>query len=260
MAGRPVALLTDFGARDWYVAALKGVILSRAPGVQIIDITHEIPPQDIVAGALTLAGAARWFPTATVFLAVVDPGVGTRRRLVAAKADGRYFVGPDNGLLSPALAGARALRAVALERPAFWLRPVSRTFHGRDILAPVGAYLARGGELGRLGPPAGRLAALALPRPVARLGVLRGAVIHIDAFGNLVTNIPEARVGSAPAAIRCHGRAARLVGSYTAGKRHELIAVIGSLGLLELAVADGSAARALRAKRGDAIELRPGRA
>lgn len=163
-----MALLSDFGTSDWYVAAMKGVICSRAPGVRLVDITHEIPPQDVSAGAFTLAAAALWFPSGTVFVAVVDPGVGGRRALLAACADGHYFLGPDNGLLSVSLERAKRLRIVQLTNTRYWLKPTSRTFHGRDILAPVAAYLAVGGSLDRLGAPVKRMVAseaLTRPRP-----------------------------------------------------------------------------------------------
>jgi S-adenosylmethionine hydrolase len=259
-AGRGlVALLTDFGTRDWYVAALKGAILSRAPQARLVDITHEIPPQDVVAGSFTLAAAVPCFPEGTVFLAVVDPGVGTDRALLAARADGRWFVGPDNGLLEPSLAGTRSRTVVTLTNRRYWSPSVSRTFHGRDILAPVAAYLARGGALSRLGPARAGLTPLSLPRVVARAGVVRGAVAHIDAFGNLITNVaarhwlpprPEGRV-----TVRYRGRRAAVVSSYADGRPGRLVAVVGALGLVELAVPLGSAAALVGARRGDPVEI-----
>ncbi len=254
-----VALLTDFGTRDWYAAAVKGVIVSRAPRVRFVDITHEIPPQDVVAGAFTLAAAVPWFPPGTVFMAVVDPGVGTGRALLAAQADGRLLVGPDNGLLWPALAQATRRRVVRLTQRRYWLPEISRTFHGRDIMAPVAAYLARGGALRRLGPPH-RAAPLSLPPVVQRGRTVMGRVVHVDAFGNLITNLragrwrPAARDGSVT--LRCRHRAAPVVSSYAEGRPRQLVAVVGSLGFVELAVRNGSAARRLGARRGDAVTLR----
>ena len=256
-----IALLTDFGPRDWYVAAMKGVILSCAPRARFVDITHEVPPQDVTAGAFTLAAAVPWFPRGTVFLAVVDPGVGTERALVAAAADGRYLLGPDNGVLSLSLARARTVRMVRLTNARYWLRHVSRTFHGRDILAPVAAYLARGGALHRLGAPCREPVRLALP-PVRRQGrVVQGTIAHIDAFGTLITNLETSSV-PAPSRdvrimLRCRGRLVPVVSSYGAAHPHQLIALAGSSGFLEVAVRDGSAARALRARRGDPVSLRP---
>ena len=142
-----IALLTDFGTRDWYVATLKAVLLSRCPTARLVDITHEIPPQDTVAGAFTLAAAAPWFPRGTVFLAVVDPGVGSRRAIVAVRADSYYFVGPDNGLLAHSVQHAKRLTVIRLTNREHWLTPVSATFQGRDMMAPVAAYLASGGSI-----------------------------------------------------------------------------------------------------------------
>jgi S-adenosylmethionine hydrolase len=254
-----IVLLTDFGTRDWYVAALKGVILSRAPRVQFIDITHEIPPQDIVAGAFILAAAAPWFPPGTVFVAIVDPGVGSGRALLAARADGRYFIGPDNGLLGLSLERARQLAIVQLTNRRYWLKEISPTFHGRDILSPVVAYLTRGGSLERLGPPLRRVRPLALP-PVRRRGrTIYGEIVHIDAFGNLITNL-QARLWDSVRrgerlALHYHHRRVPVVSSYADGRPHQLIAALNSLGLVELAVREDSAARLLNARRGDRVAL-----
>ena len=258
-----IALLTDFGTRDWYVATLKGVILSRCPQARFVDITHEIPPQDVVAGAFTLAAAAPWFPPGTVFLTVVDPGVGSERALIAVHADGRYFVGPDNGLLTLSVDRATRRRIVRLTNRRYWLPDVSCTFHGRDIMAPVAAHLAGGGTMRSLGAPTQRLTHLALPRVTRRGRVLQGAVVHIDGFGNLITNLPaKFLVNAQPArqrAVRYQEMRAPVVSSYSAGHANELIAVAGSLGLVELAIREGSAAWAFNAKRGERVELMLGR-
>lgn len=256
---QPIVLLTDFGTRDWCVAALKGVVLSRARGAPLVDLTHEVPPQDVVSGAFVLAAAVPWFPAGTVFLAVVDPGVGSDRALLAAQADGRYFVGPDNGILALSLQQAGRRTVVRLTNRRYWLKTISRTFHGRDILAPVAAYLARGGSLARLGPPCRSITRLSLP-PVGRRGrTVRGTIVHIDAFGNLVTNLVAAEwlppVARHRVVLRCRDHRAPVVSSYADGRRHQLIAVVGSLGLIELAVRERSAARLLGAARGDAVLL-----
>lgn len=258
--GRPlIALLTDFGARDWYVAALKGVILSRCPEAQLVDITHEVPPQDIVSGAFTLSAAAPWFPRGAVFVAVVDPGVGSSRALLAVLADGRYFVGPDNGVLSLSVAHAKRRRAIRLTNRRYWLAPLSRTFQGRDVMAPVAAYLAAGGSLIRLGVSTTAMEPLALP-PVQQRGRVRiGHIVHIDAFGNAITNLPGTLLGTASRAmLRYQGQKVRVVSSYVEGRPRELIAVAGSLGLVELAIREGSAAWTYEAKRGDRVELQRG--
>ncbi len=255
-----ISLLTDFGTRDWYVATLKGVILSRRLGVQLVDITHEVPPQDIVSGAFTLAAAAPWFPAGTVFLAVVDPGVGSQRALLAVSADGRYFVGPDNGLLWLSVGRAKSRRIVRLTNRRHWLASVSQTFQGRDIMAPVAAYLAGGGSLARLGVPITRMVQLGLPVVQKRGRTYLGQVVHIDAFGNLITNLPQrvvkrTRAGVMQVILRYKNRKVRMVSSYMAGRPNELVAVIGSLGFIELAIHEHSAAWAQNAKRGDRVEL-----
>lgn len=253
-----IALLTDFGTRDWYVAAIRGVLLARAPRARLVDITHEIPPQDITAGAFTLAAAAPWFPPGTVFLTVVDPGVGSRRTLIAVRAGRQSFVGPDNGLLALALERATRVRIVQLTNRRYWLGNISQTFQGRDILAPVAAYLASGGSLGRLGPAVPRAVPLNLPAVERRGRSAHGHLVHIDAFGNLITNLPasllEERGGARPV-LRYQRHAVRVVSSYADGRAHELIALPNSLGLIELAIREGSAAWTVNAKRGDRVEL-----
>ena len=254
-----VALLTDFGTRDWYVAALKGVILSRCPEARLLDITHEVPPQDVIAGAFTLAAAAPWLPRGTVCVAVVDPGVGSDRPILAARGDGRYFVGPDNGLLSLSLKQAAAWNAVRLTNRRYWLTDVSRTFQGRDIMAPAAAHLASGGRLASLGPALSRVKSLDVPVPERHGRVIRGHVVHIDTFGNLITNLPAStargRGGMASASCRYQRRPVRVVPSYAEGRPEELVALVNSLGLVELAIREGSAAWAHNAKRGDMVEL-----
>ncbi|MBI1802300.1 MAG: SAM-dependent chlorinase/fluorinase [Chloroflexi bacterium] len=269
-----ITLTTDFGAADHYVAAMKGVILSINPTAIIVDITHSVPPQDVWAGAFALAGAARYFPPGTVHVAIVDPEVGGERRPIAlrarpgssglrtATAEDHFFVGPDNGVLSLAADLASPFAAVQLTNRAYWRREVSRTFHGRDIFAPVAAHLSSAG------PGANLLAALgeALDPPPARLhwpavaerdGMLIGEVIYIDRYGNLITNLSKRRVASQPSSVEIAGQ--RIEGirqTYADAGRGELLALIGSSGLLEITVRDGSAAQALGAKVGDAVIYR----
>ncbi len=252
-----IALLTDFGTRDWYVATLKGVVLSRFPQARFVDITHEVPPQDVLAGAFTLAAACPWFPPGTTFLAIVDPGVGTSRALIAARAHGRYFVGPDNGLLALSLQQANHPQLIRLTKHRYWLTALSQTFHGRDILAPVAAPLAAGGAIARLGEPMVRLAPLALPPLRRERKRLRGAIVHIDTFGNAITNVRPAALPPQPRDVvfRYQQRKVRMVSSYADGRPNELIALVGSLGFVELAIRNGSAARTLHAKRGDPVEV-----
>ncbi len=248
-----IALLTDFGMRDWYVGTLKGVLLSAVPGATLVDITHDIPPQDIVAGAFTLAAAVPWFPLGTIFVAVVDPGVGSHRALLAAEADGRFFVGPDNGLLTLAFERVKHLSIVKLTQAQYWMKSVSQTFQGRDIMAPVAGHLARGIALRQLGVPVTRVERLALPAMQRRGRRLEGCIVHIDAFGNLITNLP-ASVLTPRTVVKLRDRKARVVSSYMEGRPRELVAVAGSLGLVELAIREGSAAWVLEAKREERVE------
>jgi len=187
-----VALMTDFGLRDGYVGVMKGVITAIALEAQIIDITHDIAPQNIASGAWILATSYRYFPKQTVFVCVVDPGVGGLRRAIALHAGDWFFVGPDNGLFSYVLAEQPVHAAVILSNPVYHLEQVSSTFHGRDIFAPVGAHLAQGiavGELGTVVDPA-TLQSIDITAPV-RLGTQIDAyIVHVDHFGNLISNIP----------------------------------------------------------------------
>jgi S-adenosyl-L-methionine hydrolase (adenosine-forming) len=190
----PIALLTDFGQRDGYIGVMKGVILGIAPGTPLIDLTHEVAPQDIATGAWVLHTAWRYFPESTIFLCVVDPGVGSARRAIALRAADRLFVGPDNGLFSYILAEAEVERAVALDNSYFHLPLPSATFHGRDIFAPCAAHLARGVALEALGSPVApdSLVTFTPPKPAWQDDTLAGHVLHIDHFGNLITDLgPE---------------------------------------------------------------------
>ncbi len=254
-----IALLTDFGTQDWYVGMLKGVLLSRCPTARLVDITHEIPPQDVIAGAFTLAAAAPWFPRRTVFLAVVDPGVGSSRAIVAARTPHADFIGPDNGLLTLALQRMKPTALLRLNAPRYWLHEVSHTFQGRDIMAPVAAHLAARGRFSVLGEPLRHLTPLPLPVPQQQGQAVVGHIAHIDTYGNLITNLPGSLIASSAARrrvrLRYQQRAARVVSSYAAGQPNELIAVVGSLGLIELAVRDSSAAWTLGARRGEEVTL-----
>ena len=250
-----IGLLSDFGTRDWYVAAMRGVILSHCPTAQLIDITHEIPPQDVVAGALVLSGALPWLPRGAVVVALVDPGVGSRRVLLAAQVDGRYLVGPDNGLLALSLQQATRTQTVRLTRSRYWLPAVSRTFHGRDILAPVAAHLASGVALSRLGVRVRRVAPLELPSVRRRGQQYHGEVVHIDGFGNLVTNLPGSLLARGRALVHYRNQPVRAVGTYAEARVGELIALVGSVGLIELALRNHSAAQRVAALRGERIVL-----
>jgi len=246
---RPIiTLLTDFGTADGYVGEMKGVLLARVPDATIVDVTHEIPPQDVDAARLTLARVWRRFPAGTVHVVVVDPGVGTDRAALAIGSDERLLVGPDNGVLSPALLIAGA-QVVALEVPA----TASASFHGRDVFAPAAAALALGAALPSLGAPMAQPRIRRTPEPQRTGdGALLGEVIGIDRFGNAITNIVGLRAGTVEAA----GLSLPLRRTYGEAPVGAPIAIVGSSGLIELAVRDGSAARVLHLTRGSAVLFR----
>lgn len=253
-----ITLTSDFGAKDGYVAAMKGVILSICPEATLVDVTHDIPPQDVRHGAFVLHTVAPCFPPGTVHLAVVDPGVGTRRRAVAVQTARAIFVAPDNGLLSFALMGEADYTAVELSSPEYHRHPVSATFHGRDIFAPAAAHLCRGVPLTAFGPVAEALTLFPIPRPFyTDADILCGEVIHVDRFGNVVSNVRREDVlWPRVRAIHLRGRAIqRLCYTYGEAKPGELIALLGSSGYLEVAAREGSAADRLGAKVGDSVQV-----
>ena len=253
-----VTLTTDFGLRDAYVAEMKGVMLGIAhtarQSLQLVDITHDIERHDITEGALALEAAAPFFPSGTVHLAVVDPGVGTARRGMALMAGDQVFVGPDNGLFTPFLEGNN-WRAFDLEAPDYRLRVVSRTFHGRDVFAPAAAHLAVGVDAGRLGPPISDPVRLAWPEVREVTGSVAGAVVHTDRFGNLITSIHARSVEPLDRrlTVRVGGREVPLVGTYGDLQPGRPGALVGSGGRLEIAVREGSAETLLRARRGTPV-------
>lgn len=254
-----VTLTTDFGTTDPWVGIMKGVIATRAPGTTITDVTHGIPPQNVLAGALVLRHAAPYFPAGTIHVAVVDPGVGGPRRPLCVETASALFVGPDNGLLSLAVATEAVRRIVHLTDERFFLTPRSRTFHGRDVFAPVAAALATGTAPGALGVEVGAMQRLDLPPVESTPGSLRGRVIYVDHFGNLMTNITEGALAAFPRqqlsiSIR-DVRISGVAGSYGAVGVGELVAVVNSWGLLEIAVRDGSARTKLGAGPGDALVI-----
>lgn len=256
----PVALLTDFGLAGHHAGVLRGVVLGLAPGARLVDLSHGLPPGDVALGAWTLRWSWRWFPPGAVFLAVVDPGVGTARRAIAAAAGGRLFVGPDNGLLSYALADAADARVVALAPPLPGT-VISATFHGRDLFAPAAARLALGDPLDLLGAPIDDW--LRLPEPPVRRagpGRLEGVVIAVDHWGNLVTSLTakdlaRARIGS-DAVVRIGRRVLRGIGrTYADAKPGGAIALINSNGHLEIAVHGARADEALGAGCGTTVRI-----
>jgi hypothetical protein len=258
-----ITLLTDFGTQDTYVGVMKGVMLGICPAARLVDLTHAVPPQAVAVGAWLLRGAVDSFAAGTTHLAVVDPGVGSGRAPVAVVTPAGCLVGPDNGLLYPAAVHLGVLEVRRLENPRFFRTPVSQTFHGRDIFAPVAAHLAAGVPPSELGPRRPGLQPLALAEPVRRGDTITGAVIYIDRFGNLVTNIPAAALadyairGLSVSIAGVQVDVAELSPSYAAVAEHAALAIIGSWGLLELAVRDGNAAAAWGVGAGASVAVTP---
>lgn len=255
-----ITLTTDFVGADWFVGTLRGVILRINPRATIVDVTHDIPAGDIRAGAFALAASYHYFPPKTIHVAVVDPGVGSRRRAIAVQTANYLFVGPDNGVLSFALSKERIKTIHQLTNEKFFLKPVSETFHGRDIFAPVAAHLSGGLSIQKLGPPLKDFVRLRWPEPRFNRTSVSGEVVYIDRFGNAITNIDRNAVSrlamSACAILVRHKHRCPLAAFYQAVPAGRSVAVLGSSGLLEIAVNGGSAAQRLKLKTGDPVIVR----
>lgn len=261
---RPViALLTDFGTADHYAGAMKGVILGICPDATLVDITHDIPPHDVTAGALELAASYKYFPAGTIFVAVVDPGVGSARRGVAADTGDYRLVAPDNGVLTQVLREAPAKKIIELTERRYARPTVSRTFEGRDRFAPAAGWLAKGTQLAALGRPVADIHRLDIPVAEAGPDSIRGVVLRVDRFGNLVTNIDRKmveRFGQAGAmTIDAAGqRIERLVATYAELPADGVGALFGSTDHLELAASSSSAASRLGLGRGAVVTVTKG--
>ena len=258
---RTLTLTTDFGTQDAYVAAMKGVILERCPDARLVDVTHQVAPQDVMEAAFVLRQAVPFFPDETVHLVVVDPGVGTERRPVALRAGNRFFVGPDNGLFSLVLDDETPDALVVLDAAEYWRTPEpSTTFHGRDIFAPAAAHLAAGRPLADLGTPAEELQPLRWALPITDEQGIQGWTVHVDRFGNCITNIPHAlfeehRDGRA---VKCYAGGTILSGvapTYGAVAEGEPLLVFGSSGFLEVAVSGGNASKLLGVQKGESVNV-----
>jgi len=254
-----ITILSDFGTRDSYVAQVKGVILGICPQATLVDICHQVAPQAVAEASFLLAQAAPYFPEGTVHLAVVDPGVGTDRTPIAVRTAATFFVAPDNGLLEGVLAGAAAYEVVALTNQAYWrVKTPSATFHGRDIFAPVAAHLANGVPLTDLGPHLMNITPLPDQGRPSRFGsVLRGHIVHVDRFGNLISNVPGDWLGGETNWVaEISGYYASLHRTYADVVTGALLALVGSHGYLEFAVNGGSAAEIVAAGVGTPIAVR----
>jgi S-adenosylmethionine hydrolase len=273
---RFITLLTDFGPEDIYVGVMKGVIGGLNAQATVVDLSHAVVPQNIFEGAFLLHIAHDYFPADTIHVAIVDPGVGSERRAIALRTSFGTFVGPDNGTLSYIIdrvaepltqkpseskLHARELHpdaeAVVLAQPRFWRHPVSQTFHGRDIFAPVAAHLSLGVPLSLLGPSTRTLQAISLPQPEATEAGVEGRVVHIDRFGNLITNLRAEHLPEGSIVVAVSGVEIRsFVRYYDEGD--DVMALIGSSGYVEVAVKNGSAEARLGMRRTDPIQVRRG--
>jgi S-adenosylmethionine hydrolase len=256
-----ITLTTDFGEKDGFTGVLKGVIWGVYPEAQIADITHAISPQNIFEGSMAIFRAAPYFPKGTVHIAVVDPGVGTKRRPLAARLGDHYFVGPDNGLFTPLFEDAEkrnlTLEFVHLDNPEYWLPDVSHTFHGRDIFAPVGAHLAKGVSLDFVGTPIFDPVRIILPKPMRTSEGWEAHTTVEDIFGNITLDLRADQLDDRTDVIFIIAgqEVSGLVESYGWKKPGELVAVVDSEGYIEIAVVNGSAAKSLNAQVGDPIRV-----
>jgi S-adenosylmethionine hydrolase len=252
-----ITLLTDFGAQDYFVGAMKGAILAINPDASIVDITHEISPQDIRAAAFNLLAVYKGFPAGTIHVAVVDPGVGSARRGVIVKCAGQFFVGPDNGVFSWICEQEERFLAAHLTNEKFFRHPVSQTFHGRDIFAPVAAALSNGLDLTEFGPSIDDLVQLASLEPKPIDGGLEATIIHIDRFGNCITSLTRDHF-AAGAKLVVNGREVSSFREFFAeggADGNELFCLFGGAGFLEIACENTSAAQILNARCGDLVIL-----
>jgi S-adenosylmethionine hydrolase len=265
--GTIITLTTDFGTRDWYVAAMKGVILGINPAARIVDLTHEIQSHNVLEGALFLRGSARYFPPGTIHVVVVDPGVGSERRPLCVKAAQHYYIAPDNSVLSLVVPPEEPLNAVAIEN-ARYLRPtVSATFHGRDVFAPAAAHVSLGVDMKELGPEVHEIGRLELPSPAMMdNGTAEVHVIHIDRFGNIITNMDrvswenltrsgdkiDVEIGIGSLVLN------RISRTYEDVPLGAPLALWGSTDLLEISVNRGNAAKQTGLNVGDKVKIRVG--
>jgi S-adenosylmethionine hydrolase len=255
-----ITLLTDFGTKDHYVASMKGVILKINPRCILIDITHQVKPHDIEEGAFILANAYSSFPKGTIHLTVIDPEVGGARKPILLETANYFFIGPDNGLFTFAVKREEIRKGVALTNEEYFLPQISSTFHGRDIFAPVAGYLSLGIKPETFGHKIKSWAELSFPKPKMKEGELIGEILHIDAFGNLISNIRREQLFDFAKGYSLVIRVGRrtiqgLKKGYWEVKRSELIALIGSGGFLEISIREGNAQKILKMKKGDKIQV-----
>lgn len=264
MARPIITLTTDFGSNDHLVGAMKGVILKVNPDAQIVDISHRVIPYDILDAALTLGQAYRYFPLKTVHVVVVDPGVGTQRRPLLVSGEHHYFVAPDNGVLSMVYEKEERLTVRHVTAEHYFLSPLSNTFHGRDIFAPVAAWLTKNGAAASFGDEITDFVRFSMPKPKSANGVVKGVILKVDNFGNAITNlsvedVPQLVAGGAPCKISAGAKpVTRFVQTYAQGEPGEAFALIGSSGFLEISMNRASAAKSLGLQRGAEVTVEIG--
>jgi len=261
VSGPIITLTTDYGTSDHLVGTLKGVLLKIHPDTQIVDISHSVVPYDVLDGALCIGAAYRYFPARTVHMVIVDPGVGSARRPILVSANNQYFIAPDNGVLSMVYERENPVVVRHITSEHYFLRPVSETFHGRDVFAPVAAWLTKNWQAEAFGEIVEDHVRFALPRPKIQDGALRGAVLRVDHFGNLMTNfvledLPEAKRQLGAITMTVGGKPVKqLAANFAQGSAGEPVAIVGSSGFIEIAVNKGNAARALGVNRGAEVIL-----
>ena len=264
MARPIVTLTTDYGTNDHLVGVMKGVLLTINPDVAVVDITHGVIAHDILDGALAIGQAYKYFPPKTIHVVVVDPGVGTERRPILVASDQHYFVAPDNGVLSSVYDQTEALHVWHIISEHYFRQPISKTFHGRDIFAPVAAWLSKSWQTSAFGEAITDFTRFAIPRPKTTGNTVRGVVLRVDQFGNLITNL---RVEDVPALASADGKCAikagsavvtKIVGTFAEGASGEAVGVVGSSGYLEICVNKTNAARTLGIGRGTEVTVELG--
>jgi len=256
-----ITLTTDYGTSDHLVGVLKGVILKINPEAQIVDITHGVTPYDLLDGAMTIANAYSYFPARTIHVVIVDPGVGTERRPLLVSGQNQYFIAPDNGVLSAVYEKEQNFVVRHLTAEHYFLHPVSKTFHGRDVFAAVAGWLSKNWQPGSMGDEISDFKRFALPRPKEADGLLKAVVLKVDAFGNLITNLraedlPAAAVEKGEVKLQVGSHAvSKLAPTFAGGNAGEAIAYIGSSGLVEIGVNKGNASKTLGLGRGTQVLL-----
>ena len=256
-----ITLTTDYGLNDHLVGTLKGVILKINPEATIVDITHNVAPFDLLDGALAIGNAYSYFPARTIHVVVVDPGVGTERRPLLVTAENQYFVAPDNGVLSLIYEREENVVARHITAEHYYLQPVSKTFHGRDVFAPVAAWLSKGWQTASMGEEVADYKKFALPKPKITDGIAKGIVMRVDAFGNLVTNfrpedLPESALTNGEVKFQVGNQAvSRMVPTFASGNAGEPVAYVGSAGYVEIGLNKGNASRTLSIGRGTPVVL-----